>query len=141
MNFKLNPSDYLGNDHEVFKTHLMELALSDPKTYFGLRKDVLQAVKKESVDSIYSTYYYLLTKGQKNETDSILLKTTSESLAGSFVPSVPMQKVNEFALKASKTIDAIAEEAIEMILPADYRMIAENRVVQKTASNLGFASK
>jgi hypothetical protein len=46
--------------------------------------------------------------------------------------------VNEFALKASKTIDAIAEEAIEMIMPADYRMIAENRTVQKTASQLGF---
>jgi len=49
-----------------------------------------------------------------------------------FKPSVPKQKVNEFALKA------IAEEAIEMIMPADYRMIAENRTVQKTASQLGF---
>ena len=52
-------------------------------------------------------------------------------------PNIPRQKVNEFALKAAKTLDAISEEAVEMILPADYRTIAENRQVQKTAGNLG----
>ena len=55
-----------------------------------------------------------------------------------FVPHVPNQLVNEFALKASKTIDRIAEEAIEMILPADWKQIADNRTFSKTKSTLGF---
>ena len=51
---------------------------------------------------------------------------------------MPKQKVNEFALKAAKTIDAIAEEAVEMLLPSDYRKIAEARTSQRTAGNMGF---
>ena len=31
MNFQLDATDYLGHDHEVFKTKLMESALSEPK--------------------------------------------------------------------------------------------------------------
>jgi hypothetical protein len=42
------------------------------------------------------------------------------------------------ALKAAKTIDAIAEEAVEMLLPSDYRKIAEARTSQRTAGNMGF---
>jgi hypothetical protein len=42
MNFRLDPSDYLGHEHEQFKQTLMELALSEPKKYFELRKDVLR---------------------------------------------------------------------------------------------------
>ena len=147
MDFNIDPTDYLGHDNEVFKTKLMELALSEPKKYFEMRRDVLSAVKKQAVTSVYKTYYCLLTNGTTEKgTDSILNGKTSDTYLGDrsqpdegFKPSVPKQKVNEFALKASKTLDAIAEEAIEMIMPADYRMIAENRPVQKTASQLGFA--
>ena len=140
MNFQINPTDYLGHDHEVFKTKLMELALSEPKKYFELRRDVLTAVKKQAVDDAYNTYYHLLTIGKlKNgATDLLNGKGSNAYVDGGFVPSMPMQKVNEFALKAAKTLDAIAEECIEMLLPQDYRQIAENRTVQKTASNLGF---
>ena len=140
MNFQINPTDYLGHDHEVFKTKLMELALSEPKKYFELRRDVLTAVKKQAVDDAYNTYYHLLTIGKlKNgATDLLNGKSSNAYVDGGFVPSMPMQKVNEFSLKAAKTLDAIAEECIEMLLPQDYRQIAENRTVQKTASNLGF---
>jgi hypothetical protein len=141
MNFQINPTDYLGHDHEVFKTKLMELALSEPKKYFELRRDVLVAVKKQAVDDAYKTYYYLLTNGGiKDGSVSIINgRPSAGHIDGGFKPSMPMQKVNEFALKAAKTLDSIAEECIEMIMPADYRQIAENRTVQKTASNLGFA--
>lgn len=141
MNFQINPTDYLGHDHEVFKTKLMELALSEPKKYFELRREVLSAVKKQAVDDAYKTYYYLLTSGFiKDGSTSILNGKAAETYVdGGFVPSMPMQKVNEFALKAAKTLDSIAEECIEMLLPQDYRQIAENRTVQKTASTLGFA--
>ena len=146
MDFNINPTDYLGHDNEVFKTKLMELALSEPKKYFEIRREVLAAVKKQAVNSVYKTYYFLLTNGTKeNGTDSIFAGKVADTYLGTrtdgegFQPCVPKQKVNEFALKASKTLDAIAEEAIEMIMPADYRQIAENRTVQKTASNLGFS--
>jgi hypothetical protein len=67
-----------------------------------------------------------------------LAPTDSRGLNKLFCPNVPYQVVNEFSLKASKTIDRIAEEAIEMILPADWKEIADNRTFTKTKSTLGF---
>jgi hypothetical protein len=140
MNFQINPTDYLGHDHEVFRTKLMELALSEPKKYFELRRDVLTAVKKQAVDDAYNTYYHLLTTGQQKDGSTLILNGANsiDYVPDGFKPNMPRQKVNKFALKAAKTLDAIAEECIEMLLPQDYRQIAENRTVQKTASNLGF---
>jgi len=145
MNFRLNPSDYLGHEHEQFKQTLMELALSEPKKYFELRKDVLRCVKTQAVNDVYATYYHMLTEGLNKDESNRLLSNPStgavlasdDYIKGKFRPNIPRQKVNEFALKAAKTLDAISEEAVEMILPADYRTIAENRQVQKTAGNLG----
>jgi hypothetical protein len=101
-------------------------------------------VKTQAVNDVYATYYHMLTTGMnKDESNRLLSDSRGTILAsddyipGKFKPNIPRQKVNEFALKAAKTLDAISEEAVEMILPADYRTIAENRQVQKTAGNLG----
>ena len=145
FNFKINPADYAGIDHEAYRSDILQLALSQPTEYTKLRKEVLNIVKKEAVNSQYAIYYYLLTVGQEagigDGGNSILTGSTAGLQAETvkmFVPKVPSQIVNEFALKASKTIDKIAEEAIEMILPADWKQIADNRTFSKTKSTLGF---
>ena len=121
FDFKINPSNYAGIDHEAYRSDMLQLALSQPTVYTQLRKDVLQAVKKEAVNSQYAIYYYLLTAGCKPSPDGkridvrVLTGLSSEGQAGDFVPHVPKQLVNEFSLKVSKTIENIAEEAIEMI--------------------------
>ena len=136
FNFKIDPSDYLGIQHEEFKTNMLQLALTKPTEYFELRKRVLANVKKAAVQGQYVIYYNLLTTGSK-PTDANV-----GSIVGmdEFCPSIPKQKVNEFALKAAKTIDAIAEEAIEMILPMNYKKISDERTMQHTAGTLGFAT-
>ena len=136
FNFKIDPSNYAGIDHEVSRSDMLQLALAQPTVYAQLRKDVLQIVKKEAVNTQYGIYYHLLTKGTKPTGVSIL--GSGSPLKDLFVPHVPNQIVNEFALKASKTIDRIAEEAIEMILPADWKQIADNRTFSKTKATLGF---
>jgi len=149
FNFKLNPADYLGIEHESFKTNMLQLALTKPTQYFELRKAVLENVKRAAVQKQYAVYYWLLTCGNAaadNDDDSgeSVVDTPNQHekvdqiTVSMFHPNVPKQKVNEFALKASKTIDAIAEEAIEMILPMDYKKISDDRVMQHTAANLGF---
>lgn len=134
--FELDSSDYLGIEHEAFKADLLQLALSKPSEYFEIRKEVLAAVKKSAVETQYKTYYKLLTTGEKPGGGHIF--GSGNAKATLFVPKMPKQKVNEFALKAAKTIDAIAEEAVEMLLPSDYRKIAEARTSQRTAGNMGF---
>ena len=46
-------------------------------------------------------------------------------------PSYPKQLINEFALGASKTLDKIFDEAVEIILPLDYKKIAEKSLEVK----------
>ena len=133
-NFKIETSDYLGIDHEAYKTKLFQLALTKPDAYFELRELVLEKVKKDAVANQYDVYYNLLSKGADSNGKSIL-SGTYEAL---FKPCVPLQETNQFALKASKTIDAICEEAIEMLISMDYKEIAEKRLKKRTEGNLGF---
>ncbi len=145
FNFKINPADYLGSDYEAFKTDMLELAISSPKDYFALRKIVLKRVKTQAVQDQYNIYYSLLTAGvayneiKEGGTATVAAgKNISGLDGGNFIPKMPKQLVNEFALKAAKTIEATADEAVEMLLPMNYRKIAEGREISKTASNLGF---
>jgi glutamate synthase domain-containing protein 2 len=143
FNFKINPADYLGSDYEAFKTDMLELAISKPSDYFNLRKTILKRVKTQAVQDQYNIYYSLLTSGLSYNSISIggtevVPKGANIAGVAAFEPKMPKQLVNEFALKAAKTIEAIADEAVEMLLPMNYRKIAEGREISKTASNLGF---
>jgi hypothetical protein len=55
----------------------------------------------------------------------------SAEVQAKFNPHYPKQLVSQFALGASKTIDKIAEDAIELILPADLENIAKQRTSVK----------
>ena len=143
FNFKIDPANYAGIDHESYRSDMLQLALAQPTEYSKLRKTVLNVVKREAVNSQYAIYYNLLTEGLKTVDNkasvSILPEADySDAMQKMFKPKVPSQIVNEFALKAAKTIDKIAEEAIEMIIPADWKHIADNRTFSKTKSTLGF---
>ena len=142
FNFKIDPANYAGIDHESYRSDMLQFALAQPTEYAKLRKVVLNIVKRTAVNSQYAIYYNLLTEGlttkDNKPSDSVLAGEFPEEKQLMFKPKVPSQIVNEFALKAAKTIDKIAEEAIEMILPADWKQIADNRTFSKTKSTLGF---
>ena len=140
FNFKVNPSDFRGIEHEKFRTKLLNLAITEPTKYNQLRMDVLEQVKEAAVNSQYNIYYYLLTTGMNEKNDlHVLVETPSADLTKLFVPRVPANVVNEFAMKASATIDKIAEDAIEMIMPDDWKDVADKQLYTKTKSNIGFA--
>jgi hypothetical protein len=135
FNFKIDASDYRGIEHEEFRTNLLNLALTQPTEYNKLRMIVLKKVKKAAVDAQYNIYYYLLTDGcgvggtdGKTKTNNLLFGTPSEPHMTIFKPNIPKHIVNEFALKASATIDKIAEEALNMIMPKDWKQIADERL-------------
>ena len=83
-------------------------------------------------------YYNLLSEG-KTSAGAPIVNSLGQKYIKLFKPCVPLLETNQFALKASKTIDAICEEAIELLIPMDYKDIAEKRMKKKTEGNLGFA--
>ena len=146
FDFKIDVSDFRGIEHEEFRTNLLNLALTEPTKYNKLRMDVLRKVKKAAVDNQYAIYYYLLTEGFGVADDGksksglhILSGTPSAAQIPIFKPNVPKHIVNEFAMKASATIDKIAEEALNMIMPKAWKEIADQRLYSKTKGNMGFA--
>ena len=138
FNFKIDPSDYRGIEHEEFRTNLLNLALTKPTEYNKLRMNVLRKIKKAAVTSQYGIYYYLLTEGcsasddGKTKGNNILAGLTdgTETHQNIFKPNVPKHIVNEFAMKASATID--------MIMPKDWKTIADERIYSKTKGTMGF---
>ena len=146
FDFKIDVSDFRGIEHEEFRTNLLNLALTKPTEYNKLRMHVLRKIKKAAVDAQYGIYYYLLTDGcscsadGKTKGNNILFGLTdgTEVHQNIFKPNIPKHIVNEFAMKASATIDKIAEEALNMILPKDWKTIADERLYSKTKGNIGF---
>ena len=138
--FELDTSDYLGIDHSAFRDDMLALALSKPSEYFQLRKNVLASVKKNAVANIYKIYYNLLTTGTDPANNLVLRGDFEAGLSketiDKFVPRYPKQKVNEFALGASETIDKIAEDAIEILLPRGYEDIAKERSSTKGKADM-----
>ena len=144
-NFKIDSADYLGIENESFKQRMLELAISKPKDYFLIRRTVLAAVKKVAVQNQYNVYYHLLSTLSLPLDDGskglLVINKCPEAMAvfeekKDFQPCVPKQVVNEFALAAAKTIDAIAEKAIELILPSSFASLASDRETKKTAGDL-----
>ena len=125
--FKLDTADYLSIEYSAFRDDMLELALSKPSDYFALRKKVLQKVKKDAVANMYKTYYNLLSAG---------LDLEDQPIDDLFKPHYPKQLVNQFALGAAKTIDKIAEDAIELLLPRNYKDIANERTSTKSKGEM-----
>jgi len=131
--FKIDPSDYLSIDYETYRDDMLELALAQPAQYFQLRKAVLKAVKRQACINQYNIYYNLLTNGkQADGATSIFADADVPTAAPLFKPKYPKQLVNQFALGAAKTIDKISEDAVELILPRDYKSIANERTSTKS---------
>jgi hypothetical protein len=131
--FKIDPSDYLSIDYEAYRDDMLELALSQPAQYFQLRKAVLKAVKKQACIDQYKIYYNLLTGGLKSDgATSIFAGGDAPAAQALFKPKYPKQLVNQFALGAAKTIDKISEDAVELVLPRDYKSIANERTSTKS---------
>jgi hypothetical protein len=115
---------------------MIELVLSNSAKYFKLRGEVLKKVKKEACQLQYKVYYNLLTKATDSRNNPILAGTgVPGDVVDKFVPNYPKQLVTQFALGASKTIDKIAEDAIELILPRDLENIAKQRTAIKAKAN------
>ena len=127
--FNIDTGDYLGIKYESFKDEMLALALAEPSEYFKLRKAVLQRVKQQAVEDQFRIYYNLLTAGTSKEGADIIRDGAGvkPETAAKFKPNYPKQLTSQFALGAAKTIDKIAEEAVEILLPKDYKSISQDR--------------
>ena len=124
--FVIDTEDFLGLRYESYKNDLYAMALSTPADYMKLRKETLNVVKNQAIKDVYTQFYNLLSKGED------LNGTQIGSLPP---PGYPAQMVSKFALKAARTLDGILEEAIEIILPLNFKELSTKRLEDQSKQN------
>ena len=133
--FKIDTTNYLGLDHNRHKNNLLQIALTNASEYFKMRENVIQNVKTDAIKNMYEVFYKVMSEGKLIAGSNAATHPDNVPNVGDinkvFKPSFPSQEITEFALGASKTLDAICEECIKLIFPDDYRKLAEARIMRK----------
>ena len=129
--FAVTPSNYLGFEYEEYKNDLYSLALSKPSEYFKLRKAVVKSVKTDAVGDIYDTFTKILSEGKSNDGTDIIIEN-----GNTHRPKFPAQEISKIALKAARTLDDILEDVIDIILPSDFKQLANQRAVKQSNENI-----
>jgi hypothetical protein len=126
--FKIDTNDVLGINYSAYKTKVYALALSEPSKYYGIREKVVGAMKTAAVKNIYEIIYNFLKDGETGTTGVNL-----QAMIGA-KPGYPSSKINEIALGAAESLDAIIEETLKICLPCDYNNLAQQKLTQKGAA-------
>jgi len=124
--FFVNIKNELGLDYKKVRGDLLALSLSKPDNYYRLRSNVISLVTEGQVERAYEIYWNLLKRGIGPENVQI----TYDNAAGTavpFIPNLPEHLINEFASKCAKTIEDMAEECVNLILPDDYLKLSQQR--------------
>ena len=121
QNFNLDTSDYLGIKYDEYINHMQSLSISQPTEYTRIRNSVIKQLKQDLLEKTFERYYNLLTSG-KGFTD--LPKS----------PSYLKQEASNFALGATKTINKILDEVLNIVLPAQQADFAKLQQGKKADS-------
>lgn len=128
-NFKVDVNNYLGNQYNTFKTELYRIALTNPELYFRIRKNLLEKVSYGAIGKLYDTFFQALSNGVDSNGQPLFV------IDGKNVPpSYPNQKINQFCLDASVTLNEIIEELVEILMPVDF-----NTLMNKKLASVGNA--
>jgi spore maturation protein CgeB len=117
-NFKVNTENFLGMQADSSRERLYSLALSHPDRYFALREKVISSMRNQIVEQFYTIIYNGLTTG----TD-----LRNQKIDDLFTPCLPDQEVNKFAINCAASIRAMCQSAVEKVLPADFKALANQR--------------
>ena len=144
MNFKVDTANFLGLSNAKYKNNLLKLALTKPEDYFKLRATVLESITENQVKAMFNMFYYVMTTGHVNSTDGADGTNAGAGIQldgeDVFKPNMAYQQVSDFALDASKTIQQICEDCVEILLPLNYRNLAEGRLARKGDAKLSGAA-
>jgi hypothetical protein len=123
QNFKISPSDYLGFEYEDFQNRMYAVALSDPKKYFEIRNAVVKYIRDTTVEAWFRVFYSALTEGVKADGNPIHADLPP--------PKYPAQEVSRLCIGIGKTVQHIASDVCDKIIPAKFEDLAHKRTHDK----------
>ena len=126
QNFKISTKNYMGYAYESHCERLTALALSQPDKYYEIRKKVVEYIRDSTVESWFKIFYNALTKGQ--DADGAPITT------GLGTVDYPAQEVSRLCIGIAKTVQGIADQVCDIIIPAKFEELASKRRHDKAAA-------
>jgi hypothetical protein len=118
--FKLSSAaNELGLDSELSSDQMLALALSEPNEYFKLRSNIKKSLIEQGVNSMYETYYKLLSEGLYENGNQITYDTKLQK-GIPYNPNLPESKVSQLALSGANMIKEFSEKIVNEILPKSF---------------------
>ena len=127
QNFKISPQNYLNFEYEEFQNEMYALALSDPKKYFSIRNAVVKYIRDTTVEAWFQVFYNALTSGTKEDGYTKIHPDLPP-------PRFPAQDVSKKCIGIGRTVQSVAQEICDIIIPARFEDIAQKRTHDKASA-------
>jgi len=127
--FYIDITNELGLKYKKQRAALMGVALAKPGNYYALRAELVEKLTAAQVENAYKLYWNLLKNGvpsiESTATQTTYLDETSTQCY--LKPDLPEHLINKFASRVAATMEEIAEEAVNLILPEDFLKLAQEK--------------
>lgn len=140
--FNLAPLNFMGNEHQAFKSKLLALSFSKPSAYFELQDAVRASIKDDFVQRIYDTVYNMLKEGTSadgtiplrfqeilNGTNMAYGQRIAGPYKGGFFPKVPNQICSKVAIQLAEAMNEEIDKLVETyLIPVDNLKLASKQL-------------
>jgi hypothetical protein len=127
-NFFIDITNELGLNYKKQRAALMGVALAKPANYYQLRADLVEKLTTAQVKHAYYMYWQLFKNGVVGGDNPAQQKYNDENNQPRFLkPDLPEHLINKFSSRVAVTIEEIAEEAVNLILPDDFLKLAQEK--------------
>lgn len=125
--FYINIANELGIGYKKNRAKLLGTALGKPANYYSLRAELVEKLTEEQVKLAYKMYWDLLKLGWLPGTEEAHPYKDGNDGAATLVPDLPEHMINKFASRVAATMEEIAEECVNMIMPEDFLKLAHEK--------------
>jgi hypothetical protein len=127
--FYIDITNELGLKYKKQRAHLMGVALAKPANYYALRAKLVEQLTTAQVEHAYKLYWNLLKNGViGTESSAKQVQYYDEKDSICYLKcDLPEHLINKFSSRVAATMEEIAEEAVNLILPEDFLKLAQEK--------------
>jgi hypothetical protein len=125
--FYIDIANELGLGYKKNRAVLLGTALGKPANYYNLRAHLVDVLTEKQVKDAYKMYWDILKLGHlPNQTKPHSFKNGNDG-DSNLVPDLPEHLINKFASRVAATIEEMAEECVNLIMPEDFLKLAHEK--------------
>ena len=125
--FYIDIANELGLGYKKNRAALLGTALGKPANYYNLRAHLVDVLTEKQVKEAYKMYWDILKLGHLPLTTSPYKYKNGNDVDTLLVPDLPEHLINKFASRVAATIEEMAEECVNLIMPEDFLKLAHEK--------------